>query len=63
MGMLPKSNELSESLLGGTELEAQRTLGMIIDLLIMVEEDRDLDDPDNNPDSVALYQELFGDGD
>lgn len=63
MGMLPKSNELTDQLLGTSEMEVQRNFDMFVDMLVIIAEDRDLDDPDNNPDSIDLYQKLFGDGD
>jgi len=52
---------MSQSLLGASEVEVARNLDMFIDLLLIVAEDRELDDPDNNPDSVVLYQKLFAD--
>jgi len=63
MGMLPKSSELTDQLLGTSEMEVQRNFDMFVDMLVIVAEDRDLNDPENNPDSVDLYQKLFGDGD
>lgn len=61
-GMLPKSDEISQALLGSSEQEAEENLSTFIDLLIMVEEDSDLNDPELNPDAVNLYRKLFGDG-
>jgi len=52
---------MSSLLLGTSEEEAHRNLSMLIDLLIIVEEGRSLDDPENNPESVALYMKLFED--
>lgn len=50
-----------DTLLGSSEREVQENLSMFIDLLIIVEEGRELDDPENNPDSVELYKKLFVD--
>ena len=60
--MLPKSNELSAQLLGTSEMEVQQNFDMFVDMLVIIAEDRDLDDPENNPHSVELYNKLFGDG-
>lgn len=59
--MLPKSEEMVDTLLGSSEREVQENLSMFIDLLIIIEEGRELDDPENNPDSVELYKKLFVD--
>jgi len=59
--VLPATSEMSSLLLGTSEEEAHRNLSMLIDLLIIVEEGRSLDDPENNPESVALYMKLFED--
>lgn len=59
--VLPATSEMANLLLGASEEEAHKNLSMLIDLLIIIEEDRALDDPENNPDSVELYLKLFGD--
>lgn len=59
--LLPATSEMADMLLGTSELEAHKNLSMLIDLLIIVEEGRSLNDPENNPDSVDLYKKLFGD--
>jgi len=61
--VLPANSEMADLLLGTSEAEAHKNLSMLIDLLIIVEEGRALDDPENNPDSVELYMKLFGDDD